>query len=81
MPKVLNPAEVQHLTGHLDPATTDHYRRRVSRLEDVDQDRSSRLDFDARTKKDHPTDDPFSFERETGLEPAASTLARSRSTN
>lgn len=38
MSKVLNPAEVQHLAGHLDPATTDHYRRRVSRLEDVDQD-------------------------------------------
>ncbi len=34
----------------------------------VARGRSSRLDADARTKKDHPTDDPFSFERETGLE-------------
>lgn len=38
MSKVLNPAEVQHLAGHLDPATTDHYRKRVSKVKDVDQD-------------------------------------------
>lgn len=36
MSKGLNPAEVQYMAGHLDPATTDHYRKRVSRLEGID---------------------------------------------
>nr|MCR5234215.1 site-specific integrase [Lachnospiraceae bacterium] len=38
MSKVLNPAEVQYMAGHLDPATTDHYRKRVSKINGVNQE-------------------------------------------
>ncbi len=38
MSKKLNPVQVQHLAGHLDPATTDHYRKRVSKVCGVDPD-------------------------------------------
>ena len=51
--------------------------KETSRHGFASRDRSSRLDFDARTKKDHPTDDPFSFERETGLEVPNSSLQKS----
>lgn len=43
MSKELNPAMVQYMAGHLDPATTDHYRKRVSRLEDIDTDKWNKL--------------------------------------
>ena len=43
MSKALNPAEVQYMAGHLDPATTDHYRKRVSRVEGVDLDKWNEL--------------------------------------
>ena len=43
MSKVLDPAEVQYMAGHLDPATTDHYRKRVSKLDKVDTDTWNRL--------------------------------------
>ncbi len=36
--KQLNPAEVQYMAGHLDPATTDHYRKRVSKVNGIDAD-------------------------------------------
>ena len=38
MSKVLNAAEVQYMAGHLDPATTDHYRKRVSKIDGVSQE-------------------------------------------
>ena len=39
MSKVLNPAEVQYMAGHLDPATTDHYRKRVSKVNGIDPEK------------------------------------------
>ncbi len=43
MAKELNPVEVQYMAGHLDPATTDHYRKRVSKLEGVDTEKWNSL--------------------------------------
>ena len=43
MSKELNPAEVQHMAGHLDAATTDHYRKRVSKVESVSQDKWNKM--------------------------------------
>ncbi|MCR5604385.1 MAG: site-specific integrase [Lachnospiraceae bacterium] len=43
MSKEFNPAEVQYMAGHLDPATTDHYRKRVSRIGGVDTDKWNEL--------------------------------------
>ena len=43
MSKALDPAKVQYMAGHLDPATTDHYRKRVSKVEGVDLDKWNEL--------------------------------------
>ena len=43
MSKEFDQTEVQYMAGHLDPATTDHYRRRVSKLNKVDTDTWNRL--------------------------------------
>lgn len=37
--KEFNPVEVQYMAGHLDPATTDHYRKRVSKVKGVDKEK------------------------------------------